>query len=231
MRSIKIVLPVKLLVTLHLTMVNSYASYKHPIAKTDALHSLRMAAAPTDTQPTPPQPEVDYLSFKADLNLRRQFTQQFIDRIQSQNPLGAEALITLQAQGDIIATIETTLAAKNLTVTHLADAYTVWWVSMWQAAQGKPYELNRETAQAVRQQATQALLKTGVFKTTPDGSKQELAETLLLQALLLDTTLTHVHSNPSLLQQLSESVLNEAQQSGLALDQMTLTPKGFVPTR
>lgn len=238
MNNKKIALSINLLIILNPSLVNSYASYNATTAKVE-LASVVML---TLTQPiaTVPEPSelkpalgvesVDYLSFQPDLALRKQFTQQFVERIQAQNPVGAETLSALQAQGDIIETIQTTLNAKGLTVTHLADAYVVWWVSMWQAAQGKITVLERETAQAVKEQATKALLKTGVFKDANDSTKQELAETLLLQALLLDAALEQVKSDPLLLEQLSESVINEAKQSGLALDKMLLTPKGFVPT-
>lgn len=239
MNNKKIVLSINLLVTLGPITVNSYASYKQP-------YNLKVAVAPvvmvTVTQPSAdthaehssPNTELatnekDYLSFKVDLALREQFIRQFIERIQQQNPVGAEKLALLQTKGDIIESIQTTIQPYGLTVTHLADAYALWWVSMWQAAQGKTYALERKTAQAVKEQATKALFNTGVFKDANDSTKQELAETLLLQSLLLDAALEQVKPDPLLLQQLSESVLNEAKQSGLELDKMLLTPKGFVP--
>lgn len=238
MNNKKIALSINLLIILNPNIVNSYASYNANTSKVELASLVVLAmmqpSVPvresSELRPVPVVEAVDYLSFKPDLALRKQFTQQFVERIQEQNPVGAETLSTLQAQGDIIESIQTTLNAKGLTVTHLADAYVVWWVSMWQAAQGKTTVLERETAQAVKEQATKALLNTGVFKDANDSTKQELAETLLLQALLLDAALEQVKSDPLLLEQLSESVINEAKQSGLELDKMLLTPKGFVPT-
>ncbi len=121
------------------------------------------------------------------------------------------------------------LAKFGLRTDNLADAYTVYWVEAWQAAHGRSDEGSRAQAQAVKAQAARALLATPEVARATDAQKQELADALLVQALLIGAAKNQAGGDPAKLRAVGQAVRQGAKASGLDLDAMTLTEDGFVP--
>ena len=103
-------------------------------------------------------------------------------------------------------------------------------VEAWQAAHGVTGESSRATAQAVKRQATDALLATPEFAGATDAQKQEFADALLVQSVLIRAMRDQAKGDAALLRQIAAAVRQGAGASGLDLDAMTLTDEGFVPT-
>jgi hypothetical protein len=160
---------------------------------------------------------------------RRANLARFVEKSRAVDPQGAAALEQLVASTDLIAAFGRALAPLGLRIDDVADAYTVWWVSAWQAAHGDTGTPSRATAQAVRAQAARALAATREFARADDAAKQEYAEALLVQAALIDGMMDVYGSDPTMAPKVAASVRQGARTSGLDLDAMTLTEAGFVP--
>ena len=114
-------------------------------------------------------------------------------------------------------------------VDDLADAYTVWWINAWQATRGRNDETPPRTNDAVRDQAARALSAT--MARADDASKQEFAESLLIQAAMIDTAVEQSKGNSAQMRQLVAAVNQGAKRMGVDLSTMVLTEAGFVPAQ
>lgn len=168
------------------------------------------------------------LRFQPSAERRRASYASFVEETRRVDPKGAANLErTLQA--DPIAMMGPELAKSGLRIDDVADAYTVYWVEAWQAAHGRSEQTSRETAQAVRKQAAAAMAPAVV--TASDAQKQDFAEALLIQALLIGAAREQAAGDVGILRQIAASVRQGANASGLDLDAMTLTAQGFVPAK
>lgn len=170
------------------------------------------------------------LSFNASPAVRRRNYEQFVARSRAVDPAGAAGLAeTLRS--DPVALMAPDLARYGLRADNLADAYTVYWIEAWEAAHGVTGENSRATVQAVKSQATNAMLATPEVATATDAQKQEFAEALLVQALLIGASREQAKGDQKTLDQIVGAVRQGARASGLDLDAMVLTEEGFVPAK
>ena len=125
--------------------------------------------------------------------------------------------------------IDQMMRPMGLRANNVADAYTLWWVIAWHAANKQPLEQNNQLMAAVKQQASNALLSTPKFASFNDVQKQEMAESLLIQAALIDGHIDAAAGNPTQQAALAKAVNQGAKKMGLDLTTMDLTENGFVP--
>ena len=85
--------------------------------------------------------------------------------------------------------------------------------------------------QAVKQQSANALASTPEFSTANDATKQEMAEAMMMQAMLISASVDTYKDDPAMMRKLGAAVRKGAKASGLDLDTMTLTDDGFVPAK
>lgn len=154
-----------------------------------------------------------HTSFKAPPARRQADYAQFVAKSCVADPESAAGLAAT-LKSDPIAQMGPELAKYGLRTDDVADAYTVYWTEAWAAAHGVTREDSREQAQAVRRQAAAAILATSEFARATDAQKQEFADALLVQALLV-----------------AAAVRQGAKATGLDLDAMTLTDEGLVPAK
>ena len=136
-------------------------------------------------------------------------------------------MAALFASTDIMAALEVEMRKNGLTKNNVADAYTMWWTHAWLATQGRNDDLPRAQVQAVRGQAVDALAMVPAMKTATDEVKQEMAEALLVQAMLIGASVDMAREQPELMAPLKAAVAKGAKASGLDLSAMTLTDAGF----
>ena len=134
----------------------------------------------------------------------------------------------LFASTDVLAQLDGELAKQGLSVANVADAYTVWWITVWEAANGVSSPTARATIDAVKRQAAGALLAVPAFATASDADKQNLAESLLVQAMLLEAMNDTYREDATVGPQLRAAAAQGARGMGLDLSAMTLTADGFV---
>jgi hypothetical protein len=153
----------------------------------------------------------------------------FVEKSRAADPAGAAQLEQLFASGDIIDKIGGALAQHGMRVDNLADAYAVWWINAWQATRGHNDKTSRETNEAVRDQAARALSASPQLVEAGDAAKQELAESLLIQAAMIDASVEKSKGNPAQMRQIGAAVNRGARRMGLELGTMELTEEGFIP--
>lgn len=119
----------------------------------------------------------------------------------------------------------------GLRTDNVADMYTMYWMNAWEAAHGVSNPTTKAQAQAVRAQVVAAMLKTPDIVKANDAAKQEFAEALLVQALIVDGLDQAAQKDKSLKAQVEAAARQGARGMGLDLDQMRLTEKGFVPAK
>ena len=135
------------------------------------------------------------------------------------------------ASTDVIGAMGRALVPLGLRTDDVADAYAVWWMSAWGAANGDNSTPGRATAQAVRAQSARAFAATPEFARADDATKQEYAEALLIQSVLIAGMMDRYGRDPSMMSKIAASVRQGARASGVDLDAMTLTEAGFVPAK
>ncbi len=182
----------------------------------------------TDNVPLASAPSFNY---RADQKQRKVNLDRYIQDLRTKDPAGAQSLAALFNSTDIIAQIGKEISPHGLKVTNVADAYAIYWISAWEAANG--IVGNKETTTrviAVRNQALSAFNATPAFASATNANRQEFAEMLLIQALLISANMESAENNKPLQRQLSSAIKQGASAMGLDLDAMTLTEKGFIPS-
>jgi hypothetical protein len=153
--------------------------------------------------------------------------QQIVKKTAVQDATGAKMMEQLFANTDVIAEIGRGIAPYGLKIDNVADAYTVYWMTAWQAAHKDNSSFEPSAVAAVRLQAADIFMQTSAFVDADDSIKQELAEIYLVQAALIQAVADEAVSNPSLQSDLASAVRKGGNASGLDLDKMTLTEEGF----
>jgi len=152
----------------------------------------------------------------------------FVSKTRTTDPAGAADLERMFAGRDIIEDIGRALAPYGMRVDNLADAYTVYWINAWQASRGTNAETSSTTNASVRAQAAQALGASAEVTRASDATKQELAESLFIQAALIYGAVTQARGNPERLHTIGDAAAQGARKMGLDPDAVELTEAGFV---
>jgi hypothetical protein len=166
--------------------------------------------------------------YRPDLAQRRRNLAAFVERSRAADPAAAKSLEQLFAQGDVIEMIGTELRRKALRTDDVADAYTVWWITAWLGSRGRTDDVSPATIKAVRAQAAGALGATAGFGGTGDAARQEMAESLLIQAAMIEAAVEQAKGNAEQLRTVGGAINQGAKQMGVDLTKLNLTENGFV---
>ncbi len=209
-----------------------FQGYLQGYLRTDLNNRLIQQAAEHTQRSTVPSvatrnPSV--LRFSPSPATRRRNMAGFTARTRTQSPETADRMEQLFASTDVFAAMAQGLAPKGLRIDNVSDAYTVYWITAWQASRGVSGDTSKEQAQAVRAQVTAALLATPELVSAAATQKQELAEALLVQTALVDASMEQAAGDSNQKRAIAAGVRQGAKAMGLDLDAMTLTDNGFVP--
>lgn len=171
------------------------------------------------------------LTFLSSSALRKRNLEAFVSRMREQNPTNADQMEQLFASADIIGAIGKGLAPFGLRTDNVADAYTVYWMSAWQASIGRTEIFQRDLVVKVKIQVTNALLAIPEIIGATNAQKQEFAEALLVQTALIDASMEQAAGDGNQKRAIASAVRKGASAMGLDLDAMTLTENGFVPAQ
>lgn len=117
----------------------------------------------------------------------------------------------------------------GLRADNMADAYSMWWVAAWYAAnqqQGVPSTAMRAAA---KKQAEAVLGAVPQLTAATDTQKQEIAESWIIQAALIDAHRDSAKDDPDKLAALAKEVNDGSKQAGMDLTKMNLSDAGFRP--
>jgi hypothetical protein len=152
----------------------------------------------------------------------------FVKKSRATDPVGAAEMARLFASTDIIEAIGQAIAPAGLKVNNVADAYSVYWTSAWNASRGSTKTPSRAQMTSIKQLVANAISVTPAFISANESQKQEYAEALLIQAALIDAAVEKAGNDASQLRAVAKAVRQGAKASGFDLDSVTLTDEGFV---
>jgi hypothetical protein len=152
----------------------------------------------------------------------------FVKKSRETDPAGAAEMAKLFASTDIIEVIGQAVAAAGLQVNNVADAYSIYWTSAWNASRGSTKTPSKRQMTSIKSLVANAILVTPAFVSANDSQKQEYAEALLIQAALIDSAVEKANGDPIQLRAIAKAVRKGAKASGFDLDNVTLTEEGFV---
>lgn len=178
-----------------------------------------------------PANEAASLDYRSDPARRQRNLAHFVEMSRTTSPADADNLAQVFASRDILEEMRAPLGKVGLRIDNVADAYALWWIDAWQASRGINEDVGRRTVAAVRDQAALAFAQSGSLRGAGDAAKQEMAEALLIQSLLIESGMEQVKANPALGRQLAAAVALGAQGMNVDLSSMTLTESGFVPAK
>ncbi len=155
----------------------------------------------------------------------------FVKKARATDPAGAAQMEQLFGSTDVIGQIGTIMGRFGLSPDNAADAFTLYWISAWQASHGDTSTPTRGMVAAVSAQAARGLSQSPDFAGASDAQKQEMAEALMVQAAMIDSAVEQAASDPAQMKAIGKAVKQGAAASGLKLDEMTLTEQGFKPAK
>ena len=176
-----------------------------------------------DRQTATTQPQ--NLNYSPSKSLRQKNMAKFLADIQKSDPKFAASLQQLNTQGDLIDIIDREIRPVGLSANNVADAYTVWWITAWEAVHGREANATSSMVANVKRQVEQSIASSSAFGQMNGAQKQTLAEVFLVQTLMIEAA----KGSPSLQAELPSTVNQGAQKMGLDLTKMNLTENGFVP--
>lgn len=185
----------------------------------------------TQSDPTGLQHLIANFRYTPEKSRTRANLQAFIAKTRSVDPAGAAQMEQLFGSVDVIAEIGSIMASLGLSKDNAADAFAVYWISAWQAANGDTSDRSADTYEAVSKQVVMGFSQSPDFKNANNSQKQQMAEAMLVQAALIDGAKDQMSSDPAQMRALRQAVTNGASASGLDLDKMTLTEDGFAPAK
>jgi hypothetical protein len=152
----------------------------------------------------------------------------FVTKTRAGDPDGAAKMEQLFASTDVMGAIGDAMKGVGLARNNAAHAYAVYWISAWQAAQGRSDTRSAVTYQAVAEQAARGLAAAPEFARATDAQKQEMAEAMMVQAAMIDSYIETAAGNAAQIKAIAAAVAQGTKASGLDLGSMTLTDTGFV---
>lgn len=209
------------------------------IARTDILglhlreieaQSGELLRSPEDI-PAPRPNELAAFGFRSDSARTKRNLAQFVAKSREQNPAAAAELERNLASVDIVGEAGKGMRAMGLDPHNIADAYALWWVLAWSAGNQTESPSDAPTYQAVQAQARAAFTATPGLAERSDAEKQQFAEAMIVQAMILDSANDAVRGDPAQMKALADQAKRGAKEMGLDLSTMVLTSDGFRPRK
>jgi hypothetical protein len=167
------------------------------------------------------------LNYRPSLERRKINLSHFVEKSRAIDPVGAAEMARLFASTDIIGAIGQAIAPAGLRVNNVADAYSVYWTSAWNASRGSTKTPSKAQMTSIKGLVADAILATPAFTSASEPQKQEYAEALLIQAALIDAAMEKAGNDQTQLKAIAKAVRQGAKATGLDLDAMILTEEGF----
>lgn len=183
--------------------------------------SMAAACAPADAQSGATRFKRDPARFEA-------MQAKIVEQMRQTAPDAAGEVEKLFEQ-DLIAMLGPQMTRLGLDVSDMADMTTVYWVTAWEASNGI---VGRQTDPALVKGARAQIAKTMASAAQmSDAQKQEVADMMLLQGLLVEARMgAAAKADAAMRQRMSDTVYAEASQIlKTDLRQVALTPSGFAP--
>ncbi len=161
---------------------------------------------------------------------RKKNVADYVGQVAKIAPDYAPQLATEFADGQIFNQYRQMLDGIGLNANDVGDNLAVWWVTAWEASQGRPVETPPEAFAKVQEQVRRVLASDS-FARLSNADKQKFSDSLMIQSLILSNQIDQAKGNPEIAKQLAAGIKKGASQLGFDLASMTLTADGFKPTK
>lgn len=160
--------------------------------------------------------------------VRKRAVANFISTMRRIDPQNAPSLERDLASKDVLGVVAQKMASVGLKSNAVADAMAVYLVVAWKGARGSNDEGTRAQYLGVREQMAQAMAGVPALSSATNAKKQELADSLLLQALLVDSYVSGAKINPASISKVKAGVAQGARNTfGFDLTALRLTDHGL----
>lgn len=167
-------------------------------------------------------------TFRPSAEVRKRNFAQFVSKVRATDPGTATELEKAFASQDVIGVTGKEIAKYGLKTNDVADALTVYFITAWYGMRGRDDDPSRALVTAVRGQFVTAMGRTPGFAKTTDAQRQEIAEAMLIQAMLVSGYVQAAKQNPSLAGQIKTAIAQGAKATfGFDLGTVQLTEQGL----
>lgn len=182
----------------------------------------------SEDRAAPPVNDPGALSYTPSRSVHEEVFGAFIEMTAETDPAAAENLRNLiAAQPDAFEEVKDAVRGYDLDPDNIADAYALWWMSAWLAANSVHETPDGATMAAVKDQTRDSFLATPGVGDLTDTQKQQFAEGLLLQTAVVSASLEQARGDAELEAQVAQAALAGALEGGVDLSAVKLTRNGF----
>lgn len=167
------------------------------------------------------------LDFTPSKVVRQKTITTVIDAIGQLNPAQRNELRAAFVNNDLFSQAETALRPYNVRTNNVADAMTVYLISAWDAAHGVSDQASVGKFAAVRSQIADGLSQNQAIGGLSDATKQELSDTLFINAFLIDAMADSAKENPSIAANVRRSAMEGATVFGFDLSKIQIGENGI----
>lgn len=171
--------------------------------------------------------------FKVSSDVRKKTTAAFIQQLKTSDPASAQIFGLLLSSQDIFALVQSEAFNKyGMRTNNMVDTFSLLIGVLHDGANGVVTEATIPQAKGLRNQMAKLLILTPDQIPSTDAGKQELSDLMLLNSVVLATSLEAAQSNAKLMKQISDQISTMTKtQMGIDLKTMVLTDNGFEPRR
>jgi hypothetical protein len=182
---------------------------------------------PTPRTPTARTVDRAALVYHPSIAVRQRSMAQIVERLRRKDPAAAAEMQRTFARRDVIAEIGGVMKPVGLNPNNVADAIATYLVTAYYGVRGstdgEPAEFKAVSAQVAR-----ALSNDPAFTGASDAVKQEIAEGMLVQAVLANQAVQAAQKQPSAMPAIKAAISQGAQASfGMNLAKVRLGPGGL----
>lgn len=178
---------------------------------------------------TPRTAPVDHaaLRYTPSMAIRKRNLARIVDRLRAVDAKGAADLERTFAQRDVIDEVGKLMRPEGLDPDNVADAMAMYLVAAYYGVRGsidsKPADYKAVSAQMAR-----AISAAPAFASANDAAKQEIAESMLVQAVLVEQAVQAAQKQPSAMSGVKSAIAKGARGAfGFDVTKMRLGPGGL----
>ena len=144
--------------------------------------------------------------FRSSLSARRNTFARIVARTRAVNPADADKLQRAYGTSNPIAPLAPTLKHYGLRSNDVADATALYLVVAWYGARGLDKDPPRAYVRAVRNQMARSYVKLPSFASTSNAGKQQLADSMWIQTMVVAGSINSAKGKPALMAQVKNAV-------------------------
>ena len=171
------------------------------------------------------------LGFNPSMERRRATYNQLVEEVYLRDPGAAQQLQQTFAQTDLVAAAGEVTRQLGLDPHNLGDVMAIWLITAYEGSRTRIVTPSPAQARAVANQTAGALAASPLAAPGAEADRQQLAEALLVEAVMIENAIEATGTNPVARTQLRRSFKKSAEAAGMDLTALRLTEGGFVRAR